>query len=144
MIYSHCIEKIRDVLESVPHVQEVHAHPLGREKRAKKYPAVIFVPDTVDNSFSDTASNHRIIRFKMWIIVNSGNVQDSDVFERVLPSVVDAVIGAFDKQWDFSTIGGHRTWARLTGGLWGLSQEEQSVEAWAELTLEVRLDTPAA
>lgn len=143
MIYAPVIQKIKEILQTVDQVQEVFASPLGKDKRASKYPAVIFIPGSISSSFSDSASNHREIGFTMWVVVNSNNVQSTEVFERILPNVVDAVINAFDTGWNFGTsIDGHRTWARVSSGDWGLSVEEKSIEAWAELKLVVQLDVP--
>ena len=140
MTYTQIITHIKSKLEEIPEVQEYFAHLLGKDQRAKKYPAVIFVPDTVDNEFSTNKSNHRTMNFRFWVIVNSNNIKNVDIYERILPNVVDAVLDKFDAGWDFGTVGGSRAWARMGSGQWGLSVEEKSVEAWAELVLTVRFD----
>jgi len=141
MIYTEVINKIRDTLKAVPQVAEVHASPQGRDADITQYPAVIFIPDSIENSFSDTGSNFRLMRFKLWVIVNANNIKSTDLFERILPNVVDGVITAFDKGWDFQRINNYRTWAKIDGGVWGLSQESKSVEAYAELNLVIKLST---
>ncbi len=141
MIYKNVIEKIKTILENVDEVNQIYSYPLDEKERINKYPAVIFLPDDVDNNFSDTGSNHRILSFKLWAIVNTGGTSKEEVFEDILPSLVDAIIEAFDKGWDFSTIGGHRTWARINSAIWGMSLESKGLEAWAEMRLIIRLDT---
>lgn len=139
-IYTSAIVKIKEILETVDELQEVFAHPLGKDFRFTKYPAVVFTPTRLTADFSDTSSNHHVMSFKLWVIVSSNNQKVDDIFERILPKTVDAVVGAFGTGWDFGTIEGHRTWARMESGDMGYTQGQKGLEAWMELNLIVRLD----
>ena len=140
-IYTSVIAKIKTILESVDHIKEVHAHPIGKGARFKNYPAVVFVPSRLNVEFSDSGSNHHTMRFRMWILVQANNIANSTIFETVLPTAADAVVSAIGTGWDFGTIDGHRTWARVETGDMGYTQDENGMEAWMELDLIIRLDT---
>ncbi len=140
MIYTDVISKIKTTLDGIDHIQEVFMYPLGEDNRITKYPAVICLPDSMDNEFSDSGSNHRTMRFKLWVIVNTKNIEDKVLYEEVLPKAVDAVFNAFDAGWDFNTFEGHRVWALLSSGLFSKSSDDKGSGAYAELTLTVKLN----
>lgn len=152
MIYSQVIQKIEDVAESIEEVAEVFLHPLGAEiidfatmkrtgSRVKNYPALIFAPDTFDNNFASTATNERTMRFKAWLVINAENIENTDIYERILPNAVDGVLEKFDAGWDFGSVDGHRMWARMASGIFGIVPEANGKEVFCEFALEVRVET---
>lgn len=151
MITAQIIQKIRETVETVPEVKQVIMHPEGADivdfvdskpvykgTRIKQYPAVVFVKDRSDSEFSDTGSNHRTVAFRAWVLVPCTNTENADVWERILPNVVDAVMEAFDAGWNVGTIDGSRVWARVDSGLQGYTPEPSGRVAWEELSLVVR------
>jgi hypothetical protein len=152
MIYKHVIETIKDVAESIEEVAEVFMHPLGADvvdfttmqrtgTRVKHYPALIFAPDNFDNTFSSTATNERTMQFKCWLVLETENVENITMYEEILPNAIDGVLEKFDKGWDFATINGHRVWARMSAGIFGIVAESNGREVFCEMTLIVKVQT---
>ena len=152
MITKTIIQIIKEKSLEIPHIQETFMHPEGADifevvngkieykgTRVKKYPALIWSKGDFTSVFSDTGSNHREINFRGWVLVPVSNVENLDVFERILPDAVDSVIEKFDKGWNFGTIDGHRTWCRVASGTQGFTPEPKGRVAWEELQLTVRL-----
>lgn len=139
-MYKSIIETIKSKLGEITAIQEVKAYPMGEDETFTAYPAVIFLPDNLSNSFSDTGSNHRTLQFKMWVVINGSQLDRQKLWERVLPNAVDAVMEKFDADWDFGTVDGHRVWSRLSAGITSMSVEEQSLVVTQELTLIIRFD----
>ena len=154
MIYSTLIDTIKAKASTIPHVAQVFMHPLGAEvidfttmkrvgTRIKKYPALIFSPSTFDNDFADTSTNHRTMRFNAWLIINAENIEKTDIYETVLPNAIDGVLSVFDKGWDFGTVDGHRAWARMATGSFGITPNDKGQEVWCEMQLVVRINVDA-
>lgn len=152
-VTSTVISVIKAKALAIDEIQEVFMHPEGADMieiiddkvvykgtRVKSYPALIFMKDTFSSDFSDSGANHRILNFKGWVLVPCENKEDTDIWERILPNAVDAVLAAFDTGHNFGTIGGHRVWARMDSGLQGYTPEPSGRVAWEELNLVVRLD----
>ena len=152
-ITSTIIAEIKSRALAIEHIQEVFMHPEGadvidvvdgkavyRGTRIKKYPALVFLKDTTSSDFSDSGSNHREIRFKGWVIVPCDNKDSEDIWERILPNAVDAVLATFDTGWDFGTIDGQRVWCRVATGLQGYTLENNGRVAWEEINIVVRLN----
>lgn len=151
MIYSTLIDTIKTKAESVPQIAQTFMHPLGAEvidfttmkrvgTRIKKYPALIFSPGTFDNDFSDTSTNHRTMRFNAWLVINAENIEKVDIFETILPNAVDGVLSVFDKGWDFGIVDGHRAWARMASGSFGVTPDAKGQEVYCEMQLVVRIN----
>jgi hypothetical protein len=152
MIYTQVIQKIKEVADSVEEVAEVFMHPLGAEivdfdtlkrtgSRITRYPALIFTPDNFDNSFSSVATNERTMQFKCWLVLQAENIENIEMYERVLPNAVDGVLDKFDKGWSFGTIDGHRIWSRMSTGIFGIVPDAKGREVFCEMTLLVRVET---
>jgi len=152
MIESQIIAKIKEVVEAIPQIREILMHPMGADiveftdgipkvtgSRIKKYPAFVFRKDTFSNDFADSASNERVLNFQAWILVPAENVDNSEIFEKILPDVTDAVVGAFDKGWNFGMVENRRVWVRMASGRQGYTTESTGRVAWSELSLVVRL-----
>lgn len=138
MKYQVLIPAIKAVLASVSEIKEVAAHPA---QKISKYPAAIFYPVNVDNSFEDTADNMKIYNFKLFVVVGVGQTTIENVFTTILPKAVDAVMAKFDAEWDGGNIDGHRVIYLLNSAEWGMSPTEQGLEAYAEFNLQIKLLT---
>lgn len=156
MITAQIIQTIKEKAESIPQIQQVLMHPEGADiievvdgvpsykgTRIKKYPALIFLKDTMSSEFLDSGSNHRSVNFKGWVLVPCENVENSEIWERILPNAVDAVLAKFDVDWNFGTIDGHRIWARMASGMQGYTPETNGRVAWEELSMVVRYGVDA-
>ncbi len=151
MITADIIATIKEKAEAIPQIRQVFMHPEGADivefvggqpvykgTRVTQYPALVFVKERFNSDFSDSGSNHRTLAFKGWVLVPCSNTENTDVWERILPNAVDAVIAAFDTGYDFGTVDGHRIWSRMESGLQGYTPEPSGKVAWEELTLIVR------
>jgi hypothetical protein len=136
-MHSILIPAIKAILEQVVEVKQVFTYPTI----PNKYPAVIFMPFTVENSFDDTENNAKIYRFKLFVEVNLAGITENEGFTTILPKVVDAIITKFDEKWDGGTVDGHRVWQIIDSGQWSLVSNEKSKTAEAELTLTVKTTT---
>lgn len=139
MSYTTLIPDIKAALESVTAIRDVYAYPLPGNP--KEYPSVVFLPDSFENSFESVAENAKVYRFRMWVMVDLSNTTEETAFTSILPNVIDKMIAAFDAQWNGGTQNGHRISYLLDSGFWGLSEEQKSKRAFAELTLTVRMLT---
>lgn len=137
-MYSKLISTIKDNLEAVNEIKKVYAHPVSK---ITKYPACIFYPDNFENSFETVKENKKYYRFKLFIIIGITQTTTENIFETVLPNVVDKVLEKFDELWDMGTIGGHRISGIVDSGEWGMSEENKSLEAWAEMDIRVQVLT---
>lgn len=137
MIYQTLIPAIQSTLEAITAVRDVYAYPL--DGNPKSYPSVIFYPDSFTNQYETNQQNFKVYRFKVWIVVDMAGTDEQTTFTSILPNVVDDVIQAFDTNWNGGTIGGHRVWYTLENGSWGLSNEQKSKRAFAELDLTIRM-----
>ena len=132
------IAEIKAMLESVSEIKEVKAHGYTR---IEKYPAIIFTPDSFENSFLSTTENEETYKFKIWIIIGATQSTLDNIYERILPNAIDAVKEKINNAWSGGTIDGHRIWYQLDSGRPGLSEEAKGLQAWGELSLTVKLAT---
>lgn len=153
MVLTDVIDTIKTKAENIPFIQQVFMHPMGADvyeeqngrlvrtgTRVNSFPALIFAPSNFDNQFSTTESNHRTFNFNAWLIINAENIENVDIYERVLPNAVDGVLKKFDRGWDFGTVNGSRVWARMASGSFGITLEDNGRQVWCEMMLTVRAD----
>lgn len=146
---------IKEKALEIPEIQETFMHPAGMDiieyengepvykgTRIKKYPALVFTKESFDQEFFDTGTNEISLNFLGWIVIGAENIDNTLLFEEVLPNVTDAVISKFNKAWDFGTLNGSRIWARMASGRQGYTAEESGRQAWVELALRVRTTLP--
>ena len=100
-MYESLISDIKAIVQGITAIKEVYAYPLAGNPT--KYPAIIFFPDSFENSLDTTKSNFKTYRFKMWIVVDIAGTTEEAVFTSVLPKTVDKVIEAFDEAWNGGT-----------------------------------------
>ena len=90
MITAAIIQNLKARAEDIDEIQEVFMHPEGADiveivggipvykgTRVKKFPALVFLKDTIDSEFNDSGSNHRTVRFKAWVLVPCENVENA-------------------------------------------------------------------
>lgn len=134
-MYETLIAQIRDTLESVTQIKEIFAYP---ETKYTKYPAVVFYPSDLSNSFETVKENAKEYRFILFVIVDLKNVTKQRVFEEVLPRALDAVIAQFDQDWDYGTVDGHRVRALINTAFWDTQVTEHGEIAFAQLNLAIK------
>ena len=138
MIYSGINAKIQAILESIPQVKQIYAYPTSK---IDSYPAAIYYPSTMENSFESTADNFKIYGYKLWIVVNAQATDVNTVFSTVMPNVMEAVLSKFDAEWSFTSINGHRVWGKVETGSWSVSEEQAGIEITAEINLSIKMLT---
>jgi len=136
--YVTLIAGIKTILESVSSVKSIYSYPIPGNPEV--YPAVIFFPESFDNSYLDTKSNFKEYKFKLFVVVDIPGKDEEKVFGTVLPKVVDDVVAAFDAQWS-GTFASSRTWKILDFGSISMTVEQNGKRANAELNLTVRMAT---
>jgi len=133
------IAAIKATLADVSSVKEVIAHPFAGSPT--KFPAVVFYPVGFDNDFMSTQENFKTYRFKLWLIISTGEYTDEEVFEEILPKAIDELLEKFDNDWDDGTIDGHRAWGLVNTGVFGKGEEEGGATAWVEADLLIKVAT---
>jgi len=131
------ITKINTTLDSVILVKDHFTTP---KKNLTKYPAVFFKPSGFQNDFETNSENTQIFRFVMIVLVSANGTTADNAFGTVLPKVVDSIVDAFDSEWNYGTVEGHRVRVKIdSADDWNLSEEDDGVTAYAPLNLEIRL-----
>ena len=133
-IYTTLISTIQTTLNGITAIKATYAYPAVK---VDKYPAVIFFPDALENSFESNQDNMKTYRFKMYVVVGTTEKDKVDIFS----NAVDAVISAFDTAWNAGTLNGHRVWVRVSSGNWTMGAGDAGLEAQAELTVEFKFLT---
>lgn len=158
MITAEIIQDIKSQAQAIDEIQEVFMHPEGADivevvagvpvykgSRVKQFPALVFLKDTINSEFNDSGSNRRTVSFKAWVLVPCENKENLDIWERILPNAVDAVIEKFDKTWNIGTTDdGFRVWCRVSSGMQGYTPEAEGRIAWEELSLIVQYSVPTS
>lgn len=138
-MYTTLISKIKTTLEAVTNVKEVFSIP---KTKITKYPAVFFKPIGFTNDFETNKENSKTYRFTMMVIVGAQQTTLDNVFNTVLPNTVDAILAKFDEDWDGGTIDGHRCRIKIdSADAWEISGEQDGLEAYAPLNVEIRVLT---
>ena len=137
-IYPQLNSKIQEILESVDKIKEIHAYPATK---IDKYPAAIFYPERLENSFETTSDNFKIYGYKLWIVVGANGSTVSQIFNSVMPNVMDAVLEKLDDEWSFTSIGGHRVWCKVETGAWNIVQQNNGLEIIGEINLIIKMLT---
>jgi len=137
-IYPILIAAIQASLDAVDNIKEVFAYPATD---ITKYPAVIFFPAGIENTFDSVQENFKIYTFKIYVIVNAGQKPLSEIFATVMPDTMDAVLAQLDADWSTGVIDGHTAWSEMDIGAWSVSEEDAGLEVTAELELKVKILT---
>jgi hypothetical protein len=131
-MYSKITSHILSILQGIDAIKAVYPYPLAGS--SNKSPYVVFIPDTLDNVYQTGSDNKKEYKYRMWVIVNLSNTDEKTAFTTILPNAVDKVLEAFDAQWSHQ-IENHRAWLIIGSGNWGLSEENKSKQAYAELVI---------
>jgi hypothetical protein len=121
---------------TIPNIKQVFAYPVS--EGISEYPALVFFPDTVDNSFESNNENFKIYNFAMFIEINIAGTTTKDVYENILPKTFDDVVQHFDTNWNMATVDGHRVWAKVSANIFGLSVESANKTATVQMTLQIK------
>lgn len=142
------IANIEATLQAVEGVRTVIPYPLLENEVIPEYPAVIFFPDSFENSFDTVASNFEIRRFKLFLIIaanqigeGEGQITQRKLFTETLPTYFDRIVAKFNENWNGGVLDGHRVWYLINSGQRSVAQTDKGLAAEAEFTLEVRLST---
>lgn len=138
-MYATLISKINEILASVTEVQDISLIP---KTKFDKFPAVVFHPDGFTNAFMTGVENMKVYRFSLDVIVGINGSTIDHVYGTVLPATVDAIVSAFDTQWDTGTISGHRSWIKIdTADAWEVFAEEDGLICVAKMYVEIKVAT---
>ncbi len=135
-IYQTIYSEINTILEGVENIKEIIKHPTTN---ISKYPAVMFFPNGVTNTFSTNNDNFREYKFKLFVVAGVDQTTMAHIFENVLSNTCDALIDAFDNKWKLGSIEGRRVWIRIDNGVWGVEQTDKGLLALAEYDLIIKV-----
>lgn len=137
-MYVTLIQSIKDTLNSVTAVKSVYPYALREGEKIKKYPAVVFFPDVVENAMETESQNFKEYRFTLFVVVSVENTTNEKVATEILPNVVDKIIETFDEEWSVN-LGTSRTWQLIdSGSPWTMPYTDSGVEMAAPLNLRIR------
>lgn len=137
-IYRELNTKIQAILDGVDKISSIYAYPTTK---IDSYPAAIYYPSTFENEFETTGNNFKTYGYKLWIVVNAEGTTVEQVFDTVMPNVMDEVLQEIDEGWDFSTLNGYRVWCKVDTGGWSVSEENAGIEITAEIDLSIKVLT---
>lgn len=137
-MYATLIQKIKNTLALISSVSQYGTTP-GEEITG--YPYVFFKPEGFINEFETGQENAIVYNFMMIVVVSTegqgGSVDHA--FSTVLPSVVDDIVAQFNADWDQGTINGHRVRVLVdTAAAWEVTENDEGVEAYAPLNIQIR------
>ena len=137
-IYPELNSKIQTILESINRIKSIYAYPATK---IDSYPAAVYYPSSLDNTFETINDNFKIYTYKLWIIVNAEGTTVQEVFSTIMPKTIDEVLEKLDDEWSFNTINGHRVWGKVDTGIWTVSEEQSGIEISAEIDLSIKMLT---
>jgi len=135
-IYKTLYSEIETILESVTNVKQIVKYPISK---FDAYPAVVYFPSEISNIFSTSSDNFREYKFKMYVVVGASQETLANIFENVLSNTCDAILQAFDTNWNLNSLDGHRVWLRIDSGNWGLEDSDKGLIAVAEMNLIIKM-----
>ena len=137
-IYRTLNTKIRTILESATKIKSIYAYPA---RQIDSYPSAIFYPSSLGNDFETTTENIKNYGYKLYIVINAEATTVENIFNTIMPNVVDQVLEELDNGWNFDSIDGHRVWAKVETGEWGITETNAGLEVYAEINLSIKLLT---
>lgn len=134
------IEKIRTTFTAVDKVQLVLPHPIDNLDQLERFPAVVFFPDTDNNTFETNAENMKQYRFRAFVFIQLNEQTNAQkIYTDAMPKVIDAIYAQFDQDWDMGTVDGHRVWVLLEGGRWDTDASSAKGKiVYAELNIRIK------
>jgi hypothetical protein len=135
-MYATLIAKIKATLSSVTKVKQYSNVP---GTKINYYPYVFFKPNGFSSAFETNQENAKTFNFMMYVIVGAEATTKEKVFDDVLPGVVDAIVEAFDAEWNGGTVDGHRVRVLINSAeAWELAEEADGLVGYAPLNVEIR------
>jgi len=134
-IYSQLNTKINDILTGIDKIKVIYPYPAVK---IDKYPAAIYYPTSIENSFETTVENRKTYGYKLWIVVNATTETIQNIYSTVMPNTIDEVLAGIDEGWNFDTIDGHRVWCQVSTGIWTVSEEQNGIDVAAEIDLTIK------
>lgn len=139
-MYSTLYTEIENILDKTTTIQEKHPNPVASEE-ITGYPAVIYFPGRLDNSFDTVNDNQKTYRFRMFVLTTmEADKTKSEIFKEVLAGVVDDIIDTFDANWG-TTIDAHRGSFLIDSGSWDVRDTDDGKVAFAELNIRIKVLT---
>ena len=135
-IYSTIYSQINTILSGVASVKEIFQHPTAD---FTKYPAVVYFPSSVANTFGTNNDSFREYKFKLFVVAGLDQTSMSHIFGTVLANTCDDVIQAFDTNWALNSIDGRRVWIRIDSGEWAVEKTDKGLIGVAEFDLIIKL-----
>ena len=134
-MYATLLAKIKSTLSSVTKVKQYSNVP---GTQINNYPYVFFKPSGFTSSFETNVENANVYNFLLVVIIGTEGTTAENVFDTVLPNVVDAIVDQFDADWNQGTVDGHRVRVLInTADAWELAEEQDGLVAYAPLNLEI-------
>lgn len=135
-MYETLLAKIATTLGSVARVKDSFCYP---KTKLTAYPSVFYFPAGFENTFETNAENFKIYRFDLTVVVGVTQTTMENGVD-VLAKTVQDIVAQFDADWNQGTISGHRAWVKVgSGDPWQVSEEQDGLEVYAKLNLEVKL-----
>lgn len=139
-MYATLITKIGETLETVKSNQKIASYHAYPKSDIQNFPAVMYLPQGFTNTFETTTQNTKVYRFLVMVIINiEGEGMSAEIaYTTTLPTVVDALVGQFDADWNKGTIAGSRVTVKLdSADAWELTEDQDGLTAYAPLNLEI-------
>lgn len=138
-MYEALLAKIAETLATVSRVKLAFNAP---KTAINKWPAVFYKPVGLENNYETQTENAEVYRFMILILIGVTPETVEQVAGTILPKTADEVKAAFNEQWDYGTIDGHRVRGRIyQSGDWDINKGPDGLVAYAPFELEVRLLT---
>jgi len=138
MDYSTQYSEIQETLDKCDTLATTYNHPTTFEN---KFPAVMYFPADIENSFATVNDNQKIYRWVLFIGASAEQKSMSEIYTTILADAVDDVISQFDTDWDGGSPNGHRASVLIDSGTWGVNETENRKVAFAELNLRIKVNT---
>lgn len=117
-------------------IQAVYSYP---ETSLTGFPSAIFFLTDYLNNFDSNEENSKEVRFSIFILCELKVGGISNVYESVMPGLIDTVVAKFDDTWNQgATVSGNRVWWNLSSGSWVRVEVQQETVLQAELILTVK------
>lgn len=123
-------------MQTIPNIQQVYGYPIQKDPRA--YPAIIYYPESIDNAFETNKENMKTYTFAVFIVIKIAGKTSAEIYGDILPQTFTDFESAFDAEWNFGTVDGHRVWAKQTSSLVGFSVEQNGQIGSMEIKLQVK------
>jgi len=137
-IYTILIARINTLLSSSDKVKEIFSYP---EDKYTKYPVAVYYPNNLENSFETNEENFEVHNFKLFLIVNCQQKKKSEIFNVVMPNLIDDVKEKFNNGWSGDVINGHRSWLKIDLATWDTDLASGGEIAFAELNVQIKILT---